>query len=98
MIIYIISFIASMSVYDAQYINYYTGLSPRIIEATGMLYGANEANYTQSRHEILLGFHITFIYQYLSLFSVFSYIFLLLTYITFVFFLIKGQHHICIYQ
>lgn len=49
------SFVAAMSAYDAEYINYYTGLKPILMEATGMLYGAKTANYTRHRKEILIG-------------------------------------------
>lgn len=59
-----------MSLYDAQYINYYTGLVPLIIEPTGMLYGANEANYSQLREEILLGI-LSFIIVLVLLFNIY---------------------------
>ncbi len=36
------NFLAAMNVYDAEYINYYTGLKPTIIYATGHYYGGGD--------------------------------------------------------
>jgi hypothetical protein len=53
-----VHFLVASNEFDASYVNYYTGLTPTVIEPTGFLYGALEGryNYTESvRPEILLG-------------------------------------------
>lgn len=50
------SFIIGMNKYDVEYLNYYTGIeSIELVDALGMLYGAEHMLFTQSRSEILLG-------------------------------------------
>ena len=59
--------IAAMSKYDVEYINYFTGLNPILIESTGLLYGALELRSKEKnmlnnkRNEILFvsGSHIS---------------------------------------
>eukprot|EP00667_Euglena_gracilis_P017130 EG_transcript_18007 len=47
-------FIAANNMFDAQYINYYTGLSPVLLTSNAFFY-ANSAQYNPTRPEILVG-------------------------------------------
>lgn len=53
------NFLAAMSRYDVEYINYFTGLKPILIEPTGALYGAldlvQKYEKLNKKTEILLG-------------------------------------------
>lgn len=49
-------FVAAMGRYDAEYINYFTGISPRILSTSSLFYGNIESTvWTQARVEILYG-------------------------------------------
>jgi len=48
-------FLGAMNEYDVHYINYYTGLSPILLEATALLYGALNTIYKPIREEIIIG-------------------------------------------
>jgi hypothetical protein len=48
--------VAAMSVYDAEYINYFTGLKPLVVTSTSLWYAGHGATtYTKARNEILIG-------------------------------------------
>lgn len=47
-------FLGAMNDYDVQYINYYTGLTPILLETTALLYGAKKLSITQFVKKYLL--------------------------------------------